>query len=812
MAGPDMSAAVALVGTTAHHSLVQQHVQTSLLNSSPSALTHALAAASSAHSLASLSSARADVLFPSLLSALSSNPEAAAHAVAVAARDAPPALLRQHWPALARKTAAALKGAQSQAPLLAALAALIAAAETYPALGGSAVAAVAAVAESALSHALRVLADADETSTAEDELAAIALAAAVAHVAPSQVRTALVSLSDVLWAPGRGVSSPYPFVRFHSAALLAELPVCHPAKARGGALITVVLRAAKELDDLRHSLSMFQSRDSAVTAPVPLPQHAQQPPSALAARFTTMADLLCACLCRHFPEPLAFPVHKLVDVLTRILAFTVLDPYALPTGRHIDVTAVAALLPRIRADSLRALSTIVRALGRPALLPFAREITRPVAHCLANASRSSATVSSQDLVAGVSERAHAYKAAISCISVLGSPAVDAMVGPLATALALDIPAASTVSAPGYSSSAHAFTSQPLRGLAPHARPAKRRRHIGNSGATRQDDQEERRNARESFASAEYDPVELHGIHATQASLAIVGAVTVGLTAFQGVLSSRSFMSDDTVRSVIRVESLVVAALPSARGEFGCSLVRLVAASALSGGSGRMRGRASPIIVSAMSALRALIRSPSAEGKLALEARVALASCEALAHPKGPPVILISAVESAAASRLGGVIFDQAHGDGQVQSAAKMLHSLPRFETGTIKPHATEEPEAMEEDCPPSAPQQKSIPDVPMSNDLYVQVEAQPGVPDSKTVLQALQPEEAPEPGAVEESVPAFAVQAVAPAFAAGAPALAAGASSSDSESNSNKALSILDQDAEDQDAEDQDILNSLVFD
>jgi hypothetical protein len=818
------SPTVALAGSTAHHDLILQHVQASLL-ATPTTRAHALSAASAARSLASLSSARADSFFPALLAALTADPHASAPAVAVAARDSPPALLRPHWVALARRTAAALKASPAQqAPLLAAFAAIIAAAEPYGALGGPAVAAVAAVAESALAHALPVLVDTDGAFSSDDSLAAVALAAAVAHVAPNQIRAFLIPLSDALWAPDRGLSSPCPAIRTHSAALLAALPVCHPAKARATALVSLTLRAAKEMDELRQSLAMFQPRSAApaqAVRPVPLPQHAQQQSASLAARFTTMVDLLCACLNRTFPDPLTFPVDTLAAILVRVLDFASLDPYALPAGQHIDVTSVAILLPRIRADSLRALCTVVRALGRPALLPFASVLVRPVARCLSVSAQLSSAASAQFLIAGLSERAHAYNAAISCISILGSSAIEALAAPLAATLSSDIPEACIISTSSSAAAVNTIGHLPLHGLAHSSRSAKRRRHNGGggSGKSRQDDQEDRRTARESFMSASYDPIELQGIHAVQPAAALVEATIVGLTAFQAMLSSRSFMSDACIRSIVRVESLIVAAIPSARGELGCALVRVTAACALSGGSGRLCGRSSSLLIPALSALRALIRSPSASGMLAFEARVALASCEALVHPKGPPVIL-SSVAATTSIPLTSVALAQVCGlaEGQLQSNAEMLHSLPKFDTSAIKRPVLAEPEAMEQDEPqPSPPNDASRSPEAVQDKISSQPDAHKPSPNHGPVLS----NDLGVPATISVQTPMRSddlggvVNQAVTAKGTARLARAAGSTTVAKFDGDNSVSGTDDEDvkhATDQDAEDEEILNSLVFD
>jgi hypothetical protein len=351
-----------------------------------------------------------------------------------------------------------------------------------------------------------------------------------------------------------------------------------------------------------------------------------------------MCGLIGACLTVSIPDPLPVDVPRLISSVTAVLDITNLDPYAMPIA-DLDVSSVAAVLPLMRIASYRALAALVRALGRPGLQPFAATISRVTARGLLLPKRSDSAHYVQRVSGGVGERHVAYETALSCISVFGAPAIEVLAAPLASALSEDLPAAiaaaKAASAIGPAGQAQ-LSGGPLQGLAAHAtRPGKRRRH--QVGGSRQDDQDQRRIDREAFSSADFDPPELHSVFAADAGHALGDSAIQGVDACREIFNSRAFLSERGVETLKLLERLIVSSLSAPR-DLGCSVLRALAACILGGGSGRLAGRASPVLPHALFALRALSRCLGNSEALVIEARTALSACESLVHPRGAPML------------------------------------------------------------------------------------------------------------------------------------------------------------------------------
>lgn len=631
-----------------------------------------LRAIAQTHAFASLTPAIAARLLPPLRG----------HGAVLASRDAPPAVLRPFWLGLARAHAASLKDAASgrRAEILAGLGALIGAGRRFPGLGGEGLAAFAAVAVSAMGVAGRVVREKDATDA--EIVAALGVVLAVAEAAPAQLRRGDgAGMEGELWmlvARGGDVGRG-------AAAVIVALPCALPIARRAAGVAGVVERAAKEIERLGRAFVIFAEGKGGLLEP----DIAQAAPGALVRRFEGYLTVLVRGL-----RPggglgeVRVCVGEVVSALLGVLEKTeVVDPYAQESGK-LSVLDVVAITSAWRVAVLEGIAEVVPALGRSALLPFSLVVSRALGRVLTLSARVMARGKDglafeahrvAQSAAGLAERSAAYLAARACVVVLRAPAAHAFCRPLAVCLELDLPFALASSRQAVRNGAGEGGGAGGDGLTlgdvGGGRRGRKRARFTNGG------DENSAEKKEAFSSADFDPADLRGVFADHLGVVRVDATIRGLALAESIFGTRGLLDNEALGAMLRIELKLASGLPLGQTELCRALVRAVAACVLSGGSGRMDGLASPVLGSVLCSLRTLAATPGHEAGLASDIQVALASCEALIHTRGPPMITSLGRNRRAR---GGDAMDV--GRPAPPSVAEMLRSIPSF--GQKAPEST----------------------------------------------------------------------------------------------------------------------------
>lgn len=641
------------IGTKEFDVLVQQALENSLLNidcAVRGGLTFVESAFSKTNALFSLSEDGAKSIAANMLRALDLSPARASLSVACIVQQMPPALVRHHWSAISRKILSAIKVVENttdRASFLIALAVMIAVAKSYESTADSLHSSVSTVSDSATVHALNtvqqsvpVVVKTGAYATPDIVrlyLSALAVLHAAVSVTPNQVRPRLAAVENALWT--NCVTFPQSEVRLHASTLLAALPRCYSPKIRDTAFTSLFDRILSEINGIRDSFSRFE-RSGLSTAPSI--RYAHESPRSLVDLFTSLRVVVQAYLEVQGVATIKFPLGKFVAAITSVLQYKTVDPYASAAGA-VDLPLFCTILQLIRIESLRLCACVAINVSRSALLPHATSLSSLVAGCFTSQrspKANSPTPSTSPV--GIVERTEAYRTASSLMTALGSPAIDALASPLVTALEGDLSCATMnndVDAVLYSSINN--DADKLKALPFHQpRPSKRRRHQRQNFNSQLENSELQKMNEEMSAHLECSNSESHSASTVKTRSAVTAGAICGLQACEVMLSSRSLPSVSRVEAIAQLEELLAPRLVP-RGDLGCALVRVLSSLILSGGSGRPSGRASPLLHPSVAVLRRLVHKPSLSGQLAVEVRTALASCESLVHPSGPPFRPIS---------------------------------------------------------------------------------------------------------------------------------------------------------------------------
>lgn len=625
-----------------------------------SSLRPALRSAERTHLLSSLTPERAPAFFDSVVSALGAENHPAARCevlsrlLAAVAADVPPAVLKTRWSGIIRAVFSSIKallsgqtelGSSEQPSALAdrcaALAALLRAGAAFRALGGSAAQAVASECEAAAAHALRILrfaSDVDNTvadldaDTTKVCLAALSIFHSIFESSPAQLRQVRVPLETLLWSDTLLVSAG-PDVRKVATRLLAGLPSVHPKKTRTEAAQNVLSTVLRELRSMVTLLAEFHAEGlhaQLKEADAMLdPKHAQYDGEQLRLRFESMLSVLVAFLNSPFPDPVVLPIAHMLSVLMAPLRFVAVDPYKEASAR-LELASVSRILPHVRSAAADAMVAVVRRVGRGALLPFCVDIGKTVARFVRLSRERDSSVSWR-ACSGTFERHSSLRAARAIVECCGGAAVGTLAKSVTMSIVEDVKIIREHEAQ-IASCGEAAESD----VTP--RPAKRRRRSSAAhGTNREDEQESRRRARESLSTPNGTEGAMDKVLSIDAVRAIKALCVEGLLVARSMMTSRAFLDDKAVAELLKLEALC-ATLGSRPDSIGVAALGVVSAATLGGGSGRLQAHATPVFLEVLPVLRDLVSSGNLDQTRLDKARSALSACEALIHPRGPPVV------------------------------------------------------------------------------------------------------------------------------------------------------------------------------
>lgn len=579
----------------------------------------------SSHALATLSADDASVFFPALQSALSIlHPyarTASLQATILSAQQTPPSILATYWTSLAQRATSLLKSVADANPALtaqalAALSTLIAAGAPLALKGGEHKASVSTVCHSAIFHATRALNSKNPPATVA--LSAIALLFSVLHAAPRELRQGLSRHEAAL--RNKWFDHPAPLVRKAAVRLFAHLFACCPDKVKQKVFDERIQHACQQLDQILDVLDLFTPGDDIRR------MHSETEVRSfyaiqLSRRYSALSELLRDLLEQVCSVPLALPLPTLLHTLCRGIAERQIDPYATGfEGVALDAGSALPVLSTVSGESLSTLVVLIDTTHRGAALPYTQVVARAFQRRL---SQVILRVRAKDgAVACILERRALYQAVARLVDVLGSGFMEQIAPLFSELFEGDVEL--------YACTKRAeeiLMSQSASNMPESTRSRKRRR---NSHANNRDRAQKEASA---WADTGHSLAKTVGSKTVQEMEVVLTAgieVTVAMFENRGLLPSRA------MEALTRLE-VALAHLTGCCGN-AHHILDAVRAVALGGGSSRLQGEASPLLLqcSMLSRDAVLLASSSfEERRIGFRAR---SSCESVFHPRGPPVV------------------------------------------------------------------------------------------------------------------------------------------------------------------------------
>lgn len=534
----------------------------------------------------------------------------------------PPSVLSYHWLIISQKVISLLKSGDHvsnplpHAQALSTLASLLIAAAPLVILNGDMKALTSTIARSALVHAERSL-EAHNVSTPLC-MAALSVMFAALHTAPRELRALITRLESLLWEQLLDHHSDK--IRLMSASLYAQIFACYADKLQQNIFFERIEKVCDELRGILLIIDVFSSSDEPPSKQL---SNSFRSMSAfqLGRRYTSMCSVLKHMFMQHCDKHMPVPLPSVIDTLCKGIEQKEVDPYSTAgNSLLVDPDSVLSLVSVSFRISVETLAVVVEACGTATALPYTNIIgdsfkTR-MSHMLLHCRKENASLSS------ISERIIIYNALWKVTNVLGSSFMDHVIGIFEALLSVDITL--------YKGILKTKDTQAM------ASKASQMENLRSQKRRRQNKAQRRNSAADASNGGTNTQEDMLSSLGPVAACAVDRALSAGLEVATIMFEDRGFLSKSVCMHLAKLETLLSSIMYDC--ELSPFILEALSAAAISGGSNRMVGEASPLFIPCSKLSRDVVRSchvSSASRRAALSSR---SGCESIIHPRGPPFL------------------------------------------------------------------------------------------------------------------------------------------------------------------------------
>lgn len=611
----------------------------------------------------SMSSIDAEVLFPAIQTALIV-PNAdirsfTLRTIVVVCQYTPVDIFRKYWQSTAQKVISVLKSVQNETDLnhhpqaLVALASLVSISERIAQLGGENKASVSTICQSAVVHSTKTLED--TRSSAKIITASLSVLFSVLQVSPREMRTNASRLEGILW--NRLLNHYCADVRDLSAKLHAHILTCYPEKLKAKLFDERLRNICKELDDLLEILQYFEpgngNRKVKTGAAVKSLTFEQ-----MQFRYAAICSSLGEALGQALPLRVPISVPTLVHTLCNGIRFREIDPFVSCPELNITANDALRFQSLVYSESMNILGAVSSYIGRSAILPYANILSQTFVKRLSKMIILSRV--RQGLIAGLPERIKIYSVIRVLADTLGSSFIE-IVAPLFVEL-FDRDVKLYIS----NEESRNYVVSDSSGYIPESSRSRKRRRQSREASKDVD----------VLSSNQDGSRGLQLVLGQQTSANISATFTTGLQVATSFFQNRGFLSSSTSVCLQKLEALLSNC--SEKNSHCPALFQSLSAAVLGGGSNRTKAEACPLLLTCSRLSKRSVGSSRLREEIQSEILNTKISCEALFHPRAPPVLQQSS--------LGVRKREKSEDTGRgIDSSNNVMTALANWQQETTKP-------------------------------------------------------------------------------------------------------------------------------
>lgn len=506
----------------------------------------------------------------------------------------PPGLLAPHWRTFCQKVLAICKQNITQ-KTLATLSALIVSSIPLSTLGSEQRAVVAGIAKQCLQNA--------SFSLSVHPREALGLVLAVIHAAPRELRAQ--SFDDRLYEL---LAHPSRDVRILTARVLTEVLKCVPEKQQQNLFTQRVLYVNQQVGDILSLLDAFTGG-----------KYAGGFADKTTRQVSDHVDGLCRVMVNLLDLPMraVLPLEEVLKTFCDGVRERVIDPYAVVSGIKVTHDEMFTIIPHVQCLSAQMVADITQRVHKLALQRFVKDIGKVFEMRLSKLLLRSRE---EDGLVCVSERGELYKAIGKLITNLGTAFLQFVAPRFQELFDIDVTLYRKCLA-----GEQMLRVDPVDNIQSGGRSRKRKRQNG------------RRDASMGGHVLTKDSVQgLTSIYGKQTTVFVERTICSAFDVVTRIFDCRGLLTKGVARHLDRIEVILFEFLEEKR--LSPMLLQAMASAALGGGSKRMAGKASLLLMPLVTVCTAAALDPKFPPETRDAALVARAGCEAIIHPSGPPYL------------------------------------------------------------------------------------------------------------------------------------------------------------------------------